>query len=196
MSDDKDRSNLEFQEAVKKHFAFVEDQYKFKLIFADLYTVKYVSEKAYLNIYHERASYELYFRIGILPENYNNLFKADTKDIVAMCCALDKEAFYQASNKEVVNKIVEKLADIAKVYAKNALNASYDFFEDVAHFRKQKQEDTLHMIEIRTAENKANSAWNGKDYKMVVEIYTQFKGQLSPVQQRKLEYAKKRSSHE
>lgn len=194
MSNNTDRNMLGFQDVVKKHFAFLEDQYGFKCVSSDLYTVKYSSDKVYLNIYHERVSYELYFEIGMLPEDYNNLLKANLSDIIAMPGIVNENVFYQASNKNDVYMVVEKLADLARMYAKDALNASLQYFRDIANYRTQVQENALRLLELKTAESKANSAWNVKDYKTVVEVYTQFEKHLNSVQLKRLDFAKKKIS--
>lgn len=196
MSNNKERSTLEFQEAVRKHFAFAEDQYGLKCISTDMYIVKYKSDKVYLNVYHERVSYELYFEIGMLPEEYNNPLRVDTNYIVTICCVSDESAFYQASTKDAVYRIVEKLSHLARMYAKDAFNASVQYFKDAANYRRQRQDENLYNMKLRAAESKAQSAWDCKDYKAVVDIYSMIENELSPLQLKKLDYAKKRLTHE
>ncbi|GEM_PF-1778861 len=191
MSNNTDRNMLGFEDAVRKYFAFLEDIYGYKCIASDLYCVKYSSDKVYINIYHERISYELYFEIGMLPEKNNNPLIANLNDIVAMCSMLREKVLYQASNNNDVYTVVEKLAHITLTYAKDALNASVEYFKSVGDYRKQMQENALFLQELNLAEEKVKKAWNMKDYKTVVEVYSTIDNQLNPVQIKRLDYAKK-----
>lgn len=191
MGNNTDRKMLGFEDAVREYFVFLEDPYGYKCIFSDLYCVKYNSDKVYINIYHERISYELYFEIGMLPEHYNNPLKVNLSDIVAMSNIESKKVLYQASNKRDIYKVVEELAHITLTYAKDVLNASVEYFKSVIDYRKQLHQNELWLQELKLAEEKAKNAWNMKDYKTVVEVYSVLKKQLNPVQLKKLNYAKK-----
>lgn len=191
MNNNTDRNVLEFQDAVKKYFVFLEDQYGFRCVFSDSYSVKYNSEKVYLNVYHERISYEIYFRIGMLPEDYNNPLKADVSDITRMSNKVSENIFYQAISKNEVYMAVENLANLVRMYAKDALNASIDYYEAILTSRMREQKEALLLQELKTAEEKAKIAWDNKDYKAVAEEYKQFKEHLSSVQLKRLDYAEK-----
>ena len=185
------RNMLEFQDVVRRHFNFLESQYGYKCIFSDMYIVKYCSDKAYLNVYHERISYEIYFEIGLLPEDYNNQLKINLSDVTEISGILNKNTLYQASNKNDVNMVVEKLADLIRMHAGGALNASLKDFEKIACCRAQKQHNILRLQEFKEAEEKAARAWIVKDYKTVADAYNIFHELLDPVQLKKLEYARR-----
>ncbi|MDF9409600.1 hypothetical protein L7E55_14775 [Pelotomaculum isophthalicicum JI] len=191
MGNSKNRIMLGFQDAVKKYFAFLEDQYGFRCNYSDLYIVKFSSGKVFLNIYHERISYEIYIVIGILPENYNNQLKANLSDILEMSGITNERTFYQASNKNDIYVVIKKLSDLVRIYANDALNGSIDYFKAILEERIQRQQNKLILQELKVAEKKANSAWDSKDYKKVVEIYYRFEKYLSLVQIKRLDYAKK-----
>lgn len=191
MSTNIDRRALGFEDAVREHFTFLEELYGYQCICSDLYCVKYSSDKAYMNIYHERISYELYFEIGMIPENYNSPLKINLNDIVTMCSTLREKGTLQASNKNGVYTLVKDLASITLTYAQDAINGSVDYFKSVLVCRQQMQENALLLQEMKLAEEKAKEAWNMKDYKTVVEIYSLLEIQLDSIQLKRLDYAKK-----
>lgn len=187
------RSLLGFQEAVRKHFAFLEEQYGYRCDSSDLYCVKYSSDRVYLNVYHEKLSYEIYLQIGLLPENYYNQLKVNSGEIIKLS-DLNENVYYQASNFDDVNAAIEKLANIVRIYAIDALKGSVDYFKAISVARAQSQQDALLLQELKIAEEKAKSAWDKKDFQTVVEIYDKVKKYLTPVQFKRLDYAKKRIS--
>lgn len=184
------RSRLGFQEAVRKHFAFLEEQHGYRCDSVDLYCVKYSSAKVYLNIYHEKLSYEIYLVIGLLPENYNSQLKVTSRDIIKMF-ELNENPYYQASNFDDVNTAIEKLSNIVSIYAKDALEGVDDYFKAIAAMRVQSQKDVLHAHELKIAEEKAKKAWDRKDFEAIVEIYDKIEKQLTPAQLKMLDYARR-----
>ena len=191
MLDSTERFSLGFQDAVREYFAFIENQYGFKCSSSDLYCVKYTSDKAYLHVYHERISFELYFVIGMLPESYNNPLKADTRDFIAMDNGVDRALLYQASKKEGVRAAVEKLAELTGTHAVDAFSGSPQFFEVIANSRTQRQEIAMRIYQLKTADQQARIAWDNKDYKAVVELYTPYEPHLRPAQSKRLNIARK-----
>lgn len=185
---------LGFQDAVKEQFSFLVDQYGFSCNSSNLYTIKYISEKVYINIYHERISYEIYFEMGLLPEDYNSQLKVSTSDIVEILSGVNENTCYQASNKSNVNLVIEKLANLVKMYAKEALRGSIDYFKEISEIRYKKLQHAFLLQELKIADEKAKKAWDITDYKTVAEIYSQFEKHLSAVQLKMLHYAEKKVS--
>jgi hypothetical protein len=186
-----DRSLLEFQEAVREHFEYIETQYGYKRLSSDPYCVKFNSDTVYLNVYHERISYEIYLEIGILPEDDMNSLKADVLDIVMNSGNASEQTFYQASNKNAVDVVVKKLANLINLYARDALSGSVSYFKSVSNKRGQRQQKALLLEELRVIEEKAKIAWSCKDYSTVVMAYKKYEQHLDAVQLKKLEYARK-----
>jgi hypothetical protein len=46
-------------------------------------------------------------------------------------------------------------------------------------------------MKLRRIREQVNKAWQAKDYAKVVELYEQVRDDLSPAEQKKLEYARK-----
>lgn len=188
------RNRLGFEKAVKEYFAFLVDEYGYMCILSNLNIVKYTSDKVYFNVYHEKISYEIYFEIGLLPEDCNSQLNVTISDIVETAGLVNEEIYYQVSNNKDINLIVKKLASLVKTHAKEALKGSFDYFKEVSEIRYKRQQHALLIQEIKTAEEKAKKAWDVKDYKTVVKIYSQYEKDLSIVQIKMLEYAKKKVS--
>lgn len=186
-----DRSLLGFQEAVKEYFEFIETQNGYKQISSDPCCVKFKSDTTYLNIYHERISYEIYFEIGILPEGNMNSLKADIRDIVLYTANPSDQSFYQASNKNAVEVVVKVLANLIDSYAKDALSGSVNYLKSVSVKRAQKQQQALILEELRVNEEKAKLAWSSKDYSAVKEAYEKYEQYLDSVQLKRLQYGRK-----
>lgn len=184
------RSFLGFQEAVRKHFAFLEEQYGYRCDSSNLYCVKYSSGRVYLNVYHEKLSYEIYLQIGLLPENYTNQLKVTSEELIKMS-GLKENTYYQASNFDNVDNVIEKLANVVRMYAIDALKGSEDYFKTISVERAQNQQAALLLHELKIAEEKAKSAWDKKEFKSVIEIYGKIEKYLTPVQFKRLDYARK-----
>lgn len=186
-----DRSLLGFQEAIREHFEFIENQYGYKRISSSPYCVKFNSDTTYLYVYHERISYEIYLEIGILPQGDMNSFKADVRDIVMYTGNPSDQSFYQASNKNAVEVVVKKLANLIDLYAKEPLSGSVNYFKSVYVKRAQWQQQALILEELRVTEKKAKIAWSSKDYSAVKVAYEQYEQHLDSVQLKRLQYARK-----
>lgn len=186
-----ERKMLGFQKTVRKYFSFLENQYDFKCIFSDLYCVKFYSKKVYLNVYHERISYEIYFEIGLLPEEYNNTLKADVRDVLDNSSNTFSNSYFQASKKDDIDIAVEKLANLVKQNGKDLLIGSTSDFKSISNKRTERQQKALFFGELRISLEKANNAWNCKDYKTVTEAYEQYEEYLNPIQLKRLEYTRK-----
>lgn len=188
------RTNLGFQEEVKEYFGFLLTEYGFECVFSDPYCVKFNSDKVYLNVYHERISYEIYFEIGMLPEHYQNTLKVGVKNIIEATENISAKSFYQASTKENVSIAVKELANLVKQYGKNALIGTVEYFQTISDRKAKKQQSELIMEKLKIAENKAENAWKKKDYKTVIEIYENIEAHLNTIQTKKLELARKKLS--
>lgn len=184
-----ERNNIGFQEAVNEYFGFLSSEYGFNLVHSDLYKVKYESKNAYVNIYHERLSYELYFEVGLSPDNNKNKLWADSKDFIDT----DKgKTFFQASSKESVITEVKTLAEVLREHGKDALLGLSDFFNNIVNNRERHQNEALKKEQLRLVDPKVNDALKRKDYSLVVEVYSGFEEYLNSLQAKKLEFAKKK----
>jgi hypothetical protein len=183
------REMLEFQDAVKEYFAFLNDKYGFKCISSTLYLVKYISDKVFIDIYHERISFEIYFVVGLLKDNKVRL---TSNDIELLYSPEHATKCYQGSNKKNVYFSVEHIANVAEQYSKDALIDSEKFFKDTLAMESKEQQCNLLLQEIRIADEKAKKAWEVKDYKTVIEIYNQYAGQLNAIQKKMLDYSKRK----
>jgi len=63
-----DRSDLGFEGAVGDAFSFLVSDFGFHVVRSDATSVRYESDKVYLNVYHGRRSYEIDVEVGRLPD--------------------------------------------------------------------------------------------------------------------------------
>ncbi|KJS66081.1 MAG: hypothetical protein JL50_13065 [Peptococcaceae bacterium BICA1-7] len=186
-----ERNLLGFQEEVKRHFEYLISDYGYRCVFSDPYCVKFQTDKVYLNIYHEKISYEVYVEIGLIPEDYQNKLRIGIKDIIENSASSEKVLpFYQASNPRSISKAVGELAKLLRIHGKEALAGQYQYYKKISEMKLQRQQTAYTEEMLKITENRANDAWKRKDFSKVIELYEPIKQHLNTTQIKKLEYAK------
>jgi hypothetical protein len=128
------RKALGFQETVRRHFAFLEDQYGFECTDSDLYKVQYCNEQLFFQIWHERLSYEMYFIVGQLPVYYGNPNEVPLQSMIDIA---NDQSLYSVNTKEKVELAVRKLEEYAKKYAVEIIIMGVgEYFKKKANKRK------------------------------------------------------------
>lgn len=183
------RDILGFQDAVKEYFNFIVEQYGFICISSTLYFVQYISDKVFLNVYHENISFEIYFEIGLIAEREFNL---TSNDIEVLYSPEHETKCYQGSNKNNVYFVVKHIADLIEKYAKDALIGSKEFFKNALELKCKNHQHLMLLQELYVADEKAKKAWKIKDYNTVIEIYNHYLNELSPIQIAILDYSRKK----
>jgi len=189
-----ERIKLQFDQEVLKAFLFLVREYKFRVTLITPTLVKYESTYLIINVYHGRMSYELgieTIRKGDFPESREQGFTLD--ELVALLGS-QEDCYFQVSTQKGVHLFVPKLAALFRKYAEQILK-TYDskifdkLWEQRLYFRKKFAEE----VELRHVREKAQDAWNKKDYLKIVILYNPIKHLLSQVELKKLEYAEKKT---
>lgn len=187
---DNGRITLKFQDAVEEEFKFLKDQYLLNCVENGLYCVKYCSKKIFVSIYHERISYEIYIVIGLLPES--SKVRVGLEDVVR--CEEKKDSpkiFFQASTIDNVKYSVAELASILKRYQSKVFPDKIEYIKIVKNYQERLTHELYTEETMNDIDNKAVEAWGNKEYKKVVEAYSQVYDKLNLIQAKRLEYAKK-----
>jgi hypothetical protein len=102
---------LKFQKITNNYFHFLLDDYNFKLTNSDSYTVQYRKGRIYIEICHERISYEFYIviKIGKYKSYLNQLLQ--NEGITTR--------FYQGSSSENVDFCLKHLANELQLFINN-----------------------------------------------------------------------------
>jgi hypothetical protein len=103
-----------------------------------------------------------------------------------------KFTFFQESSKDQVRKLVRKLAEYVKKYAKPVLDGHHEIFEKMRILRKDKSDAYIREVELQNIREKADIAWKQKDYAKFVELYNPVKDDLTLAEGKKLDYAQKK----
>lgn len=187
-----DRERLGFKEQVLKHFNYLTEEYGFRCVEAKVTFVRYESKEVFVNVYHGRSSFELGFEIGLLLKNCDNFERKVTLSEIMELAGEADSSFCQASNKEGVEKCVSKIAGLVRQHAVNALKGDRSTFELLFDIQHQKSDRYIKSMELERMREKAEEAWHSKKYHEVVKTYEPFKGDLTPSEMKKLEYARKK----
>lgn len=184
------RRQLNFQQIVRDSFAFLEENFKFKCVYSDIYCVKFISEKVYCNIYHEKLSYELGVRIGLLPEHIDNKRYIDIEEIIR---EQKIDSFirqnYSALAIRSIEKYIKEASIILKRYGVKSLLGDEGYYLFILKERDKLTKEFLYQERLKQAENKAKEAWDNNDFEKVIEIYLGLSN-LNNIQKKKLNIAK------
>ena len=190
-----DRTSLGFPEAVALEFDFLVKEYSFSCVKREETYVRYESSVVFVNVYLGRSSFELNVEIGErvigkdLPES-----RFTIGEILYLANPQVAENYhsYQVTTSQSVKTFVGELARIVKLHAIPALLGDHEFFQRVAEIQLQRSNDLLRTWELNRVRREVETAWREKDFKRVIEIYDPVKDQLTPAEEKKLQYAKKK----
>jgi hypothetical protein len=189
------RIQLGFTPEVLSTFHFLTQDYCFKPVKTDLTFVRYESDLIFVNIYHGRRSYELGVEIGKLEKDSSvpeiGYTIGEIMDFVGVRNDL-KFTFFQSSNKDQIKVLLKKLAAYVRDYAGEILNGNLEILMRVQMLQQEKSDAYIKEMNLRHIREKADVAWRQKDYIKLVELYNPVAEDLTSVEVKKLEYARKK----
>jgi len=189
-----DRNQIGFTSEVLAKFKFLSTEYGFVCIKVEPSFVRYESSSIFVNIYHGRTSSELGVEIGKLEnmpglrENWYTI--GEVMDLMGVREKL-RYTFFQASTQERIKKLVPKLAEYVRKYAKSIFEGDTEIFEKLAELRSKKSNEYIKEMRLSGIREEAERVWHKKDYAKLVELYDSMKDDLTLVEIKKLEYAQK-----
>lgn len=187
------RGPLNFFEEVKKNFAFLESKYDFMIAESLPTYVRYESPKMFINIYHGRISYEIGLEFGRLDSEKNqkdcyslwaliNLFNENTAK---------KYRLFAARTSELVKKGVAELSQLFKQYENFIFIDGETVFDKLLLQREQLGKEYEKEVYTYQVRSKVEVAFKAKNFSEVVRLYESILDRLTPLEIKKLEYAKK-----
>ena len=194
MKEHLERKNLGFEDSVKKHFSFLCHKYGYECVYSDPYYVQYVSKEVYVNVFHEKESYEIYVEFGRFPEHYDNPLRIDLFDVLLMKNPCNSPLFFQASIQKDVDEAVRKLSYLTQKNADEALRGSREYYESASIIMEKMHKRSVEKHQQKFEDEKVESAWRRRDYSMVIKLLGMKKGPLKEIERRRLEYAQKEQS--
>lgn len=191
-----DRHRLGFAASVQSAFGFLVSKYGLRCLRAESTFVRYQSERVFVNIYHGRASYELGFEVGQLPEYPCQPERPFRLGEIIQLAGAEQETgytFLQASSEERVRRLVPELADLVQRYAGPALDGDPETFQQLAEVRSERSRQLVREAELGRIRHRAEEAWRAKRYALVAALYESIPNDLTRVERAKLAYAKRHS---
>ena len=187
---DPQRAKLGFREAVLSSFKFLAEL-GLRLVDDNMTSVRYESPGVFINIYHGRASYEMNVEIGRLADAKKSL---SIGSIVDWAGAYKTEKFgqrmkFQVSTREGVQELVPKLAALVREYAVALLRNEDRAWGAALDSQRRRWDDYVKAVNLASLRNKAEAAWQAKDYVRVVELYNRARQDLTRIEAKKLAYA-------
>ena len=192
------RSRLGFADAVKESFVFLVSGFGFRLVEAQPTFVRYESERAFVNVFHGRGSYELGVEIGhwIVIDDDRVEERFPLGDVIALDHDLATVGYrsFATTEKEPLARLVAQLAGWTQRFAPRALEGDATTFDRlrVENARQsQAMQEGWRATRLRSA---ADEAWHRKDWGRVVDAYGEMVSELrtvdlKPSELRRLRYA-------
>jgi hypothetical protein len=174
-----------FAQLVQNHFSYLE-KYDMHFIEGKIEEcVRFESNSTWLEIWFDK--YSLFIKMGLKKESY----EISLWDIMEYACKKGKDVLYMASSEEKLKKGLQKLSDYVKLYCDEALSGNIDFYKKILISKKIKgNEDSVKHMNLNV-EKRAKTAWLDGNYDEVIRLYQIIKDDLTPIQKRRLQLAKK-----
>lgn len=191
------RNQLGFKEEALNAFSFLLKDYGFHLVKEETTFLRYENDKVFVNIYHGRASFELGFEIGLLPQS---IMDSETKHSLLEIIELHNKqkdldyTFFQASTKDRVVEYIPKLSHLVKLYAKDALLGDASVFKKLGEIQLNKSNKYIKEMELRRTRQAVEKAWNVNNYSKVITLYETIKNYMTSSERKKFDYAVKKVS--
>jgi hypothetical protein len=183
-----EREHLGFAEAVLRHIEPVLVPLGFGRTEQSCYAVMYESAKVFLQVIHDPMSY------GIGIEFWRLAEPSERCTLGGLLASAGEYRSFQSSTPDGVNTAIVEIADLLRRYGTEALTGdprTYQRLVKDAEARSEAYTKEVVQQPIRTA---AHAAWQKRDYAKVRELYESIDADLTPVERKRLDYAKSHSS--
>ncbi|MCK4946913.1 MAG: hypothetical protein KAQ99_04285 [Candidatus Aureabacteria bacterium] len=185
------RTELNFAKEVISTFDFLTKEYNFRLVGTDcLYVVRYESNLVFINIYHEKISYELGFSIGLLSDKEKRGYTIDELVRLKDLGAEKQPIFFQASTKKDVKHCIQELSKLVKQNGGLALKEDRSVFVHLDRIREDLGSKQQREYELRQVRKEAQEFWKKKTYDRLIELYSSIFDDLTQSEIKKLIYAR------
>jgi len=182
------RERLGFAEAVLRHIEPVLVPLGFRRTKQSCYVVMYESENVFLQVIHDPMSYDIGIEFWRLAE------PSERCTLGGLLASVGEYRSFQASTPGRVNATIVEIADLLRSCGTESLAGAPGAYQRLVKDAEARSEAyTKEVVQqpIRTA---AHAAWQRRDYAKVRELYESIEADLTPVEQKRLDYAKSHSS--
>ena len=198
-----DRSQLGFVQTVEASFGFLVREFGFRLVDVQPTFVRYESERAFVNVFHGRGSYELGVEIGRWIEFDGELVeeKFTLGDVIALDHDLSAVGYrsYATTNREPLVRFVVQLADWTQRFGSRVLEGDPTTFDSLREQGARLSQTILEGWRAERLRAAADCAWRCKDWGRVIDAYGEIAAELGSIELKRserarLSYAQKRIS--
>ncbi|MEA3347328.1 MAG: hypothetical protein U9Q21_04510 [Candidatus Auribacterota bacterium] len=185
------RTELNFAKEVISIFDFLTKEYNFRLVGTDsLYVVRYESKLVFINIYHEKISYELGFSIGLLSDKERRGYTIDELIRLKDSGEEQQPIFFQASTKKDARYCIQELSKLVKQNGGLALKGDHSAFVHLDRIREDLGSKQQREYELRQIRKEAQEFWKKKKYARLIDLYSSIFDDLTQSEIKKLIYAR------
>ncbi len=184
----RERTQLNFADAVRKRFAFLGD-HRFIEIESLPTIVRYQKDDLEIDVYHGRQSFEVGFGIARQGVRYSLSELIRAADPVAA----EQYRNETATTPHGVAKALARLQEVVERYGERALQGDVEYFSALEAQRKVWAEGYALDVLEGQVRPKAEAAFRSGDYRQAAELYERIRIRLSAVELKKLALARKRA---
>lgn len=186
------RHALGFESSAIKAFGFLNSKYGFRIAERSSTLLRFESDRVFVNVYHGRSSYEIGVEIGRIADSPSRRFRLPT--IIAALAGKDESlnAAPQASKPETVRDSLRQLATLVAAFCGDLLRADDKTFEKVSVSSTRMNHEITEHFAHAALRRQAEGFWQEKKYEDVLRLYEQFAENLTPLERRRMEFARKR----
>ena len=185
------RERLGFPDAVEVAFRFLEDR-GFRCV-SELSTfVRFEHDEVFVNVFHGRSSYELGVEVGHRALVHDNLVeeKFALSDLVSISDPAMTLPGFAAVTSEQVKKFVPQLAKLTERFGGSMLNGDLAAFTALRLDTAARSEAMREGWRASQLRERADLAWQDKDFGRVVDAYGEMASELRTVGLRPSELAR------
>ena len=185
-----------FEDGVKRHFYFLEQQYGFRLSqikqVGYAKAIRYESKSVYVTLSYGPPAYEpaiSFGRMGI--DDVPGAYSFDQGDLVMLNSSAGWKWDPVDPNKSVLVELISGLAQVVRECGAACLTGDQATFEEMKARRDSAVKVWHEQEKAYGIRKEAESAWSRRDYGTVVSLYETITSMLTESENKKLDYAKK-----
>ena len=183
---------LGFLEQALKAFSYVVDAWGF-LVTQELLTfVRFERGPTFIQVFHGRSSFEIDVEVGRSGDGTGRLYTLgmfmelyDDSAAAAYRCPAVTE-------RGAVGRALERVASLFEKYGREIATDSDGIWARLDEVYDASLKSLGRRFQCRQCRRAAEEAWRQRNYRAVVEAYTEIESDLSPAEQKKLAYCRKK----
>lgn len=182
------RAELRFSDLVLNYFKFLKT-YGFLCAKSEQTFVRFESPPLFINVYHGRSSFELGAEFGRIGKDEEQPYPMSALLEVAGIPTAKEYRDYATHTLDGVNDGLDKLAKLVREHI-GLIFKNESIFQILKEQRNVRAKNFAQEINLLQMRRELEGAWQTKDYPKVVELLTPWCMAITPIELKKLQYAK------